>query len=91
MLRVLLIAVAVVVLIAMLRGTLRRLRGDAERPAAPPPPAPPTEAARLEEMVACAHCGVHLPRGDAVAGTDGTLFCGEPHRLAHAQGRPPQR
>jgi uncharacterized protein len=31
-------------------------------------------------MVACAHCGVHLPVNEAVK--DGELhFCGEPHRL----------
>lgn len=34
-----------------------------------------------EAMVACAHCGVHLPRGDAVA--DGALaYCSEAHRIA---------
>lgn len=32
-----------------------------------------------EEMVACAHCGVHLPRADAVI--DGELsYCGDEHR-----------
>jgi len=32
-------------------------------------------------MVECAHCGLHLPQGDAVF--DGaTPYCGEPHRLA---------
>lgn len=89
MLRVLLIAVAVVVLVAMLRNTLRRGETrDADRRSPPPvPPAPP----RVEDMVACAHCGVHLPRGEAVASGDGTLFCGEPHRRAHAPGQPPQR
>jgi uncharacterized protein len=38
-------------------------------------------AARRESMVACAHCGVHLPLSEAVA--DGThVYCGETHRLA---------
>ena len=38
-------------------------------------------AAKRESMVACAHCGVHLPLTEAVA--DGThVYCGEPHRLA---------
>jgi len=32
-------------------------------------------------MVECAHCGLHLPQGEAVF--DGaTPYCGEPHRLA---------
>jgi uncharacterized protein len=86
MLRILLIVVAVVVLVAMLRSTLRRGARKAERAA--PPPQAPAEPPRVEDMVACAHCGVHLPRGEAVATADGTLFCGEAHRLAHTQERP---
>jgi len=36
-------------------------------------------AVGAEEMVACAHCGVHLPRTDAV--TDDTHpYCGDEHR-----------
>ena len=35
----------------------------------------------LMAMVECAHCGLHLPQGEAVF--DGaTPYCGEPHRLA---------
>jgi uncharacterized protein len=38
-------------------------------------------AARKEQMVACAHCGVHLPLSEGV--TDGTrVYCSEAHRLA---------
>lgn len=37
-------------------------------------------ATGAQNMVACAHCGVHLPLNEAVK--DGELhFCGEPHRL----------
>jgi uncharacterized protein len=32
-------------------------------------------------MVQCAHCGLHLPRGDAVEDRLG-VFCSEAHRLA---------
>ncbi len=38
-------------------------------------------------MVACAHCGVHLPRDEALPGRGG-VFCGEPHRTAYEQGHP---
>lgn len=39
-----------------------------------------TAATGAQNMVACAHCGVHLPLNEAVK--DGELhFCGEPHRL----------
>jgi uncharacterized protein len=31
-------------------------------------------------MVRCAHCGLHLPSADAVAGERG-VYCGAPHRL----------
>lgn len=33
------------------------------------------------DMVACAHCGVHLPAQDAVQGKAG-LYCGAQHRTA---------
>lgn len=53
----------------------------AQRRAAPPPKdsrrrrpiAPP------QDMVRCAHCGVHLPREDAVAG-GAHLYCSTAHR-----------
>jgi uncharacterized protein len=70
---------------------LRRGRGGDERPPktpktpkgpkagkgtrhdAPPEPTP---------MLACAHCGVHLPQADAVLDSAGRPYCGEAHRLA---------
>lgn len=78
MLRVAFLVLAVVVLIALLRGGLRR-----KRPAPPPTAAPPA-VGEPQEMVACAHCGVHLPRSEAVVAPSGT-FCGEAHRLQHEQ------
>lgn len=54
-----------------------------ERRVAPPPrsrrPAPP---ALPVEMVACAHCGVHLPADETVSDAAGRRYCGEAHRLA---------
>jgi uncharacterized protein len=35
-----------------------------------------------QAMIACAHCGVHLPRGDALPGADDRWFCSEAHRIA---------
>jgi uncharacterized protein len=35
-----------------------------------------------EDMVQCAHCGVHLPRGDSIAGS-GRFFCSTEHRQLH--------
>ena len=36
----------------------------------------------LEEMVRCAHCGVHLPRSESVT-SQGAFFCSNDHRLEH--------
>ncbi|PUA17458.1 PP0621 family protein [Glaciimonas sp. PCH181] len=38
----------------------------------------------VEEMVACAHCGLHFPASEAVTDYAGTVFCGEEHRRLHA-------
>jgi uncharacterized protein len=37
---------------------------------------PPTPIA--EDMVKCAHCGIHLPRSESHGG-DGQFFCSEEH------------
>lgn len=71
----LLIAVVFVVLWAMRRAAL------------PPPPAPPrrpkpSDVPRLEAMVRCCHCGLHLPRSEAWLDTQGRLYCSAQHRSA---------
>lgn len=47
---------------------------------------PPGKPPPVQPMVSCAHCGVHLPRDDAVDGANG-LYCSEAHRLAHGDRR----
>ncbi len=77
---ILLFLVAVFVLLWLLRGaTSRRGRGGVAPPAREP-----------QEMIACAHCGVHLPRDEALPGRGG-VFCGDAHRAAFekAQNRTP--
>lgn len=66
--RFLLILVVIVAAIYMLRRALMRVNRDA---AAPPPPAP-------GELVSCARCGLHLPRGEARE-AGGRLFCSDEH------------
>ncbi len=39
-------------------------------------------AAAPEAMVACAHCGVHLPQPDALRDAGGRPYCSDAHRLA---------
>lgn len=41
-------------------------------------------ASGAEPMVSCAHCGLHLPRSDALV-ADGAYYCDEAHREAHAR------
>ncbi len=77
---ILLILVVLLVVWAMRAG---RKRIDV--PKAPPAPAPP--APQREDMLSCAHCGLHLPRGEALPGRGG-VFCGEAHRSAYEQAHP---
>jgi uncharacterized protein len=37
---------------------------------------------QTQTMVACTHCGVHLPEGDALRGSDG-VYCSDAHRQRH--------
>lgn len=69
MLKYLLVIVVVGLLVAWL---LRR----APRKSEPPPPQAPS---RPDEMVRCAHCGVHLPLSDAHVQGD-QRYCCDAHR-----------
>jgi len=42
----------------------------------------PPRAAEPEDMVRCAHCGVHLPRSESHA-SSGRFFCSEEHLRLH--------
>jgi uncharacterized protein len=37
----------------------------------------------VQQVVACAHCGVHLPRSEALPAPGGRLYCSESHRQLH--------
>jgi len=67
-----LLFLAILLLVVWLWRSGRRSeqRSDEATPSAPPGP---------QEMVRCAHCGVHLPHGDAVVGRIG-LYCSPEHR-----------
>lgn len=43
---------------------------------------PPQNVASAEDMVRCAHCGVHLPKGESVPAA-GLFFCSAEHRDAY--------
>ncbi len=75
--------VLVVILAVVVGWFFGRGRRDA---GAPKPPAPPKAPAKAEpariEMLACAHCGVHLPRSEAAFDVAGRPFCTPEHRVA---------
>jgi uncharacterized protein len=65
--RLLLLALAVLVLVWLVRRALRARQAGA-------PPA----AGSAAELVACAHCGLLVPRGEAHV-ADGGLYCNDAH------------
>jgi uncharacterized protein len=67
--RLILVALAVLVLVWLVRRALRARSGP------PPPPPPPAE------LVHCAHCGVLLPRAEArsAPGDGDAQYCSEEH------------
>ena len=76
----LVVLLVVLAVLWLVRGAGRRIGG-----AAPPtPPVPPLHDA----IVACAQCGLHLPRGEALPGRGG-VFCCETHRSLHERAHPP--
>ena len=75
----LLVLLAIVALLWLLAGSLRRRL---------PPAAPKARgAARPLPMLTCAHCGIHLPRDEALPGRGG-VFCGDAHRAAYEKAHP---
>ncbi len=71
----LLLVLAVVVAWVIGRGRGRRVPPPADK-AAPGRDGPPLA------MLACARCGVHLPRSDALFDAGGQPFCTAEHRVA---------
>ncbi len=63
-----------------LRGGLgqsgRQPAGDAPEGA---PATPRSEVQDFEQMVACAHCGLHVPESEGVRG-GGSVYCCDEHR-----------
>jgi uncharacterized protein len=74
----LLIIVVVIVAAWLLLGRRGPGKGagkNADAKAAP-------KKAAAQTMLACSHCGVHLPEAEALRDGSGRPFCTEAHRLA---------
>ena len=72
-----LVVLVVAVLWMVARPSRRKVPPGVQPPAAPPKVQPGAAA-----MLACAHCGVHLPSQEALFDGSGKPFCGAEHRLA---------
>jgi uncharacterized protein len=79
--------VVVLIVVALALWLLLRGRGGGAGPrGADRPEKPGGGSVRRDDapidIVACAHCGVHLPRTEALLDAQGRLYCGAEHRLA---------
>lgn len=77
-----LILLLVIVVVGWLTIGRRRRPPEESKPASK---AAPLQAAAKEvpqAMLACVHCGVHLPQAEALQDAAGRPFCSEAHRLA---------
>lgn len=68
-----------------LRGGLGQgpRKSGGEAPEAGPVP-PRAEVQEVEQMLPCAHCGLHVPEREGVRG-GGSFFCSEEHRRLGSQ------
>ena len=63
-----------------LRGGLGQGRGKPEGEVPEEVPVPPrAEVKNIEQMVPCAHCGLHVPESEGVRG-GGSFYCSDEHR-----------
>jgi uncharacterized protein len=78
-----LLVIAVLALVYLVRGSLRRMQA--------PPESSRTKGGgrdpEPQQMLSCAQCGIHLPRDEALPGRGG-VFCGAPHRAAFEAAHP---
>lgn len=75
--KLVIVVLALALLVWLVLGSARRRAKDARRKG---PGATQAKAAtQVEGMVACAHCGVHLPSSQALLGQD-RPYCSAEHR-----------
>jgi uncharacterized protein len=73
LIKILLLAIGVWLIYALLKNYRRSV--DKEEEATPPSPIE-------EDMVCCAHCGVHLPKSESIL-SRGESYCSDEHRRQH--------
>ncbi|HEY0268206.1 MAG TPA: PP0621 family protein [Methyloradius sp.] len=70
MLKILFLALAIWIVISILKSYSRNVDSAVKKPVNP------------ENMVQCAECGVHLPKSDSVS-HQGKYYCSEGHSKLH--------
>jgi uncharacterized protein len=76
-----------IVLVLLVLVAVWAIRRALARHAKADTPPPRADKAAVGELVRCAHCGVHLPRGEARE-AGGLPYCGEEHaRLGPGGGK----
>lgn len=78
----LLVLIVVAVAVWLWRRNRREEMKDQAAARRPGPAAPPGAP---QTMLRCAHCGLHLPAADALAGPGGRVYCSAAHRQADAR------
>jgi uncharacterized protein len=78
--RLLLIVLVVLAVLWWTRGR-RQKNADPSKPAA-------TTTRLAQTIVPCAHCGVHLPRHEAMPGLGVALYCSDAHRREAGDAAP---
>ncbi|HYG41734.1 MAG TPA: PP0621 family protein [Bordetella sp.] len=71
----------IVILVIMMVARIAAARANNRRNAPKPPPQAPVRqpgSQPVESMVRCAHCGIHLPRSEAVM-LEGKVWCSREH------------
>jgi len=82
--------IVLLVVVFLIVWLVRGGRPGRSAPGPATPPAPPADvAATPDTIVACAHCGLHLPKADALPGRGG-VFCGEAHRAEFERAQAPR-
>jgi len=72
-----------VVLLAILAVVMLVFFGRGRSKIEPPKPKPPVKPPLIKtEILACAHCGLHLPQAEAAFDAAGRPFCTPEHRVA---------
>jgi uncharacterized protein len=72
--------VVVLLVVVVFVWLMLSARGRSKAPSGKEP------AGQAQSMIECDHCGVHLPRSDAVLDRSGT-YCSDAHKLAGPRRR----